>query len=97
MLSTSGFYRLSFVQQADLLVQQGTFLHSRPEGKFLIDLYELNDLLIEIFYQKETEEPVSVMAYNAAEKLKTISPKNLQPRLTMKNGAGNYRKDAYAA
>lgn len=97
MLTTSGFYRLNYAQQADLLLQQGTFLQSRPEGAFLIDLYELNDLLIEIFYQKETGEPVSVMAYNAEEKLKSLFPKNLQPRLILKKGAGNYRNGACAA
>ncbi len=97
MLTTSGFYRLHYIQQADLLLQQGNFLHSRPEGSFVIDLYELNDLLIEIFYQKETNEPVSVMAYNAADGIKTLFPKNIQPRLTIKNTNGHYRNGAYAA
>lgn len=62
----------------------------------MVDLYELHDLLVEIFYLHETEEPVSVMAYNTAEKLKTLPVGNLQPRLTIKN-TQTFRKGNYAA
>jgi len=96
MFTTSSFYRLNYLQQADLLSQQGSFLQTRSEGNFTIDLYELNDLIVEIFYQKETEEPVSVMAYDAMEKLKALYPGGLQPRLTVK-ASDSERKGAYAA
>jgi hypothetical protein len=97
MFTTSSFYRLNYVQQADLLLQQGMFLQTRKEHNFVIDLYELNDLLVEIFYQTQSEEPVSVMAYNAADKLKKMYPGKLQPRLTIKKNTDTYRKGNYAA
>ena len=97
MLSTSSFYRLNYTQQADLLLQQGLFLQTREQENFVIDLYELHDLLVEIFYQRETGEPVSVMAYNAMEKLKTLYAGNLQPRLTIKKGNDGFCKGNYAA
>ena len=95
MLTTSDFYRLNYAHQADALQKEGLFLQSRTEGNFVVDLYELQDLLVEIFYQKETEEPVSVMAYNTSEKIKSFG--NLQPRLTVRNRPGFYRKGSYAA
>lgn len=95
MVTSSTFYQLNYTDQADLLLQQGTFLQTRSEGNFIIDLYEVQELLIEIFYQKENEEPVSVMAYNTTEKLKTLQKGNLQPRLTIKNGS--FQKGNYAA
>lgn len=92
----STFYQLTYSEQADLLLRQGTFLCSRAEGNFVIDLYEVQDLIIEIFYQKESEEPVSVMAYDTTEKLQKLSKKNLQPRLTIKKN-DPYQKGSYAA
>jgi hypothetical protein len=96
MVNTSTFYQLNYTHQADLLLNQGTFLQTRTEDNFIIDLYELHDLLIEIFYQKENEEPVSVMAYNTSEKLKSISKGNLQPRLTIKQ-PDTFTEGSYAA
>jgi len=97
MVSTSTFYQLNYHQQADLLIQQGTFLQTRHEGNFVIDLYELQDLLIEIFYEEENEEPVSVLAYNTNEKLKTLGKGKLKPRLTIKNSEDPIHKGSYAA
>ena len=96
MVSTSTFYQLNYHQQADLLLQQGTFLQTRHEGNFIIDLYELQDLLIEIFYEEDNEEPVSVMAYNTTEKLKALGNTKLKPRLTIKNSDDPF-KGSYAA
>ncbi|HUC80750.1 MAG TPA: hypothetical protein VMR70_07515 [Flavisolibacter sp.] len=92
----STFYQLTYAEQADLLLKQGTFLSTRAEGNFIIDLYELQDLIIEIFYQQEDEEPVSVMAYDTSEKLKKLTMKNLQPRLTIKKNEP-FQKGNYAA
>ena len=87
MVSSSVFYQLTYTQQADVLLQKGTFLQSRFEDSFVVDLYELDDLLVEVFYEKGSEELVSVMAYNTDEKLKTLVYGNLKPRLTIKNPA----------
>lgn len=97
MISASGFYQLNYSRQADLLEKEGLFLFTRTEGKFVIDLYEVDDLLIEIYYQKETEEPVSIMAGYTAEKLKTMQAGNLQPRLTIRDNHHNYQNGRHAA
>ena len=95
MFTTTGFYRLTYAQQADMLGHQGLFMETRREGNFLVDLYELDDLLIEVFYQKDSEEPVSVMAFEAAKKLKRLYADSLQPRLTIKRD--RFHKSNYAA
>lgn len=91
------FYRLTYAQQADLLLQKGTFLQTRSENNFIIDLYELQELLIEIFYQSRNEDPVSVMAYNTLEKLKDLPKRKLEPRLRIRNGSDPFHKGSFAA
>lgn len=95
MLTTTGFYKLNYAQQADALTKCGLFLQSRAEGNFVVDLYELDDLMVEIFYQRETEEPVSVAAHYTAEKIKSLG--NLQPRLILKKNPAYLRKGFRAA
>ena len=96
MSTCASFYRLTYAEQADLLLKKGTFIQTRRESNFIIDLYEVQDLLIEIFYHKETEEPVSVMAYNTNEKLKTLQKGNLSPRLRAKSNT-NFSGTNFAA
>jgi replicative superfamily II helicase len=85
MITSTNFYQLSYQQQADILLANATFLLSRIEDSFIVDLYELDDILVEIFYEKDTEDLVSVMAYNTSEKLKVLTNgANLKPRLTIK-------------
>jgi hypothetical protein len=93
----STFYQLNYNEQADLLLNQGTYLQTRQEGNFIIDLFELQDLLVEVYYQSEDEEPVSVMACETSDKLKTISAGNLKPRLTIKKTNDPVQKGSYAA
>lgn len=88
MISATDFYQLSYQHQADILLSNAAFLLSRIEDGFIVDLYELDDLLVEIFYQKDSEDLVSVMAYNTSEKLKLLTNgANLTPRLTIKKEA----------
>lgn len=85
MLTISTFYQLSYKQQADTILQEGSFIQSRIENNFVIDMFELNDLLVEIFYQKGSEDLVSIMAYNTNDKLQLLSRGiNLTPRLSFK-------------
>lgn len=85
MINSTQFYQLGYKQQADLLLSNATFLLSRVEDSFIVDLYELDDMLVEVFYQKDGEDLVSVMAYNTSEKLKALSNGvNLKPKLTIK-------------
>ena len=85
MINSTHFYQLSYQQQADILLSHATFLLSRIEDSFIVDLYELDDLLVEVFYQNDNEDLVSVMAYNTSEKLKALTNGvNLTPKLTIK-------------
>ena len=91
MVTATEFYQLGYQKQADLLLTDVTFLLSRVEDGFIVDLYELDDLLVEIFYQKDNEDLVSVMAYNTSEKLKVLTNGvNLKPRLTIKKEASPF-------
>ena len=85
MINSTHFYQLSYQQQADLLLSAATYLLSRTEDSFVVDLFELDDMLVEVFYEADTEDLVSVMAYNTSEKLKSLTKgANLSPRLTIK-------------
>lgn len=99
MVNSTNFYQLTYEQQADALLSNATFLLSRFEDSFIVDLFELDDLLVEVFYQKESEELVSVMAYNSSEKLRTLTRGvNLTPKLTIKKEPAHYNpiSDYYA-
>ena len=90
MINSTNFYQLSYQQQADILLREATYLLSRAEDNFIVDLYELDSILVEIFYQKDNEDLVSVMAYNTSEKLKMLTNgANLKPRLTIKKEGTN--------
>jgi hypothetical protein len=97
MNKASDFYKLNFPQQADLLQTDGFFLFARNEGRFIIDLYELDDLLVEIYYHMESEEPVSILAGNTVEKLKTLQAGNIQPRLVIRGAGSAYQNGRHAA
>jgi hypothetical protein len=98
MLTTSTFYQLTYTQQADTILQEGTFIQSRTENNFIVDLYELHDLLVEVFYQKCGEDLVSIMAYNTSDKLKMFSQGiNLAPRLSFKSDRAIYPAKGFCA
>lgn len=99
MINSTHFYQLSYQEQADILLREATFLLSRIEDSFIVDMYELDSILVEIFYQVENEDLVSVMAYNTSEKLKTLTNgMNLKPKLTFKKeGAGLQNANEYFA
>lgn len=98
MLTTSTFYKLSYTQQADTILQEGSFIQSRSENNFVVDLYELYDLLIEVFYQKDSEDLVSIMAYNTNDKLQLLSKGiNLTPRLSFKSNRTIYSAEECCA
>ena len=85
MINSTSFYQLSYQEQADILLRVATFLLSRIEDHFIVDLYELDSILVEIFYQQDNEDLVSVMAYNTSEKLTVLTNgANLSPMLNIK-------------
>lgn len=98
MITANEFYQLDYQKQADILLASASFLLSRMEDGFIVDLYELDDLLVEIFYQNDSEDLVSVMAYNSSEKLKALTNgANLTPRLTFKKEVSPYPSAEYFA
>ena len=98
MITANEFYQLDYQKQADILLASASFLLSRMEDGFIVDLYELDDLLVEIFYQNDSEDLVSVMAYNSSEKLKALTNgANLTPRLTFKKEVSPYSSVEYFA
>ncbi len=98
MLTTSTFYQLTYTEQADTIIQEATFIQTRTENNFVVDLYELHDLPVELFYQKGNEELVSIMAYNTGDKLKTLSKGiDLAPRLTFKTDRTIYPAKEFCA
>jgi hypothetical protein len=91
MINASTFYKMSYQQQADILLANATYLLSRFEDNFIVDLYELDDILVEVFYESDSEDLVSVMAYSTSEKLKSLTNGiNLTPRLTIKKETPAY-------
>ena len=46
MLSATEFYQLDYQKQADMLLASASFLLSRMEDGFIVDLYELDDHLL---------------------------------------------------
>ena len=98
MITTSTFYHLTYTQQADKILREGTFIQTRSENNFVVDLFELDELLVEVFYQRESEELVSIMAYNTTDNLRTLSKGiNLSPRLTFKTERTIYPVKEYCA
>ena len=96
-MTCSNFYQLTYAQQADILLNQGTLLGTRLDGNFVIDLFELQNLLIEIFYHRDNEDPLSVMAYDANDKLEILQKDTLRPRLTINNRTRPFQKGNFAA
>jgi hypothetical protein len=92
MINSTQFYQLTYQQQADILLSDATFLQSRIEDNFIVDLYELDEIMVEVFYEMATEDLVSVMAYNTSEKLKMLTGgTSLTPRLRIKHESASYQ------
>lgn len=59
MLATD-FQYLALQQQKVLLQKKGQYMYTRQEPKFFIDLFELDDLIVEVYYHHRTPEPVCI-------------------------------------
>ena len=46
------FNRLTIPQQAEVLLEEGVYLHTREEPGFFVDLYEMHGLYIEVTFIK---------------------------------------------
>lgn len=54
------FNLVSKKEQADLLEERAGYLCTRQEPEFIIDLYEMEDFFIEVYYHRTQEELVVV-------------------------------------
>lgn len=66
-MRNTGFGRLTIPQQAEVLLEEGLYLHTREEPGFFVDLYELNGLYIEIYFHKKQEDFVVVKSFYSNE------------------------------
>jgi hypothetical protein len=62
------FNLLTKQEQADMLLEEGSYLHSRQEPEFLIDLYRLEDFYVEVYYHKRQNTLVVVKSFYACGK-----------------------------
>ena len=66
-MKNTGFNRLTIPQQAEVLSEEGLYLHTREEPGFFVDLYELHGLYIEIYFHKKQEGLVIVKSFYSSE------------------------------
>ncbi|HEX2532751.1 MAG TPA: hypothetical protein VHK69_03390 [Chitinophagaceae bacterium] len=63
MLSRYTFDGMTPQQQADTLLLRGSFLYSRQEPEFLVDLYRMDGFYVEIYYHKREADIVAVRSF----------------------------------
>jgi hypothetical protein len=66
-MRSSVFNRLTVPQQAEILVNDGFFLHTRTEPEFVVDMYELEGLYVEIYYHKSQRDFVVIKSFYSSE------------------------------
>ena len=61
--------------QAEILLQFGVYLELiRETPQFNIELYALNDFYVEIYFDKESEDPLSLKAFCSVDELEPYMP-----------------------
>ena len=66
-MRNTAFSRLTIPQQAEALSDYGTYLHTREEPGFFVDLYELYGLYIEIYFHKKQDDFVVIKSFYSSE------------------------------
>jgi hypothetical protein len=56
MLTNDRFAKLSLIDRAELLLEQGQMLMSRISGSYLVTLYRLNEFYAEVWYCSQTPQ-----------------------------------------
>ncbi len=59
-MSNNFFNCLTTLQQAEYLSSQGYYLHTRQEPGFIVDMYELLGLNVEVYFDKVYEDFVVI-------------------------------------
>jgi len=80
------FNTLSKADQADLLEAEGVYLSSRREAEYLIDLYQLNDFLVEVHYHLASDA-VTVQSFYPKQQQQSPIYQLPLPRMVVRKGA----------
>lgn len=67
------FSRLTIPQQADILLKEAYYLDTREEPGFFVDMYQLPDLYVEVYFHRKQEEFVVVKTFYSSEDVQTNS------------------------
>lgn len=86
MVVPLNFNALSSTDQADLLLAEGIYLNTRQEGVLIIDRYTLHNFYVDVYYQKDEGDVVSVQSFYPAQQRPPIYQMHL-PRLYIRQGA----------
>ena len=80
-MRNTSFNRLTIPQQANALLEEGFYLHTREEPGFFVDLYELQGLYVEIYFHKKQEDFVVVKSFYSSEdvEIHTLDEEFLYP------------------
>lgn len=65
------FSRLTIPHQADILFNEGYYLSTREEPGFFVDLYQLHDLFVELYFHKKQRDFVVVKTFYSTEDVQT--------------------------
>jgi hypothetical protein len=63
MISFQVFNLLDKHEQADVLSEDGVYLHTRQEPEFIIDLYQLNGFFVEVYYHSQQQQLMIVKSF----------------------------------
>ena len=64
MLSYSQFQSMSQQKQAEVLWMRGVYLElKRISGRFLVELFSLGAFYVELYFNRETEEPEFIRSF----------------------------------
>ncbi len=76
------FNSLTKPEQADVLSEQGSYLYTRQEPEFIIDLYSVDDFFVEVYYHKRQEDMIVVKSFKSDEQPGNLA-EDLVPQLTI--------------
>lgn len=67
-MTASFFNNINRKSQADLLFREGNFLFTREEPQYLVDVYSLEDFFVEIYFNRQLEDFVTMRSFEASDR-----------------------------
>jgi hypothetical protein len=67
-MTATFFSQINRKSQAELIYHQGDFLYTRQEPQFIIDVYQLEDFFVEIYFHKHIEDFVTIRSFEATDR-----------------------------